>query len=211
MVDVDFGHHSSVLTHTSVDDDNSEYLSTLLEAELHKRRPCIVLSKEGNTVQVLPLSTNRHKDEFAINPDIFSGLASRYNGKTSYALPQLIQTVSPLRVFPLLMGDYKAATLSNRRMLGADDRKFIDDLLINHVSPTISRTVTQQEARLKTLGQERSAQLVSNTELNREIGKLKGVILRFGGDLVHSDSSSAVATPEEVIQAVYDTYPEPEN
>jgi uncharacterized protein YifN (PemK superfamily) len=112
IVDVDFGFPSNIYDSTGDKGKNQHYSSTLLPGELYKRRPCIVLSKDGPVAQVIPLTTkngsNTDPKRVPISKKSFDSLSSRYRQKNSFALVHLIQTVSASRIFPpkLINGSY---------------------------------------------------------------------------------------------------------
>jgi uncharacterized protein YifN (PemK superfamily) len=104
IVEVDFGFYSNLFLQDGTVKANDLFNAALLPGEMHKRRPCITLKAKGNRIQVIPLSTVTPNEGdklcIPISQNSFKGLASRYRMKNSYAVLNMIQTVSAYRVHP---------------------------------------------------------------------------------------------------------------
>lgn len=153
VVDVDFGFHSKIYDSSGEKGSNENYSSTLLPGELYKRRPCIVLSKEGSVAQVIPLTTQKkgEKDskKVSISKDSFKELFFRYREKDSFALVHLIQTVSANRIFPpkLFNGRYSRNYASDtHKILKADQINIESALAILHSNKAIvDRSILEKQ------------------------------------------------------------------
>ena len=143
LVDVDFGFHFDIVKPCGTKTNNNYKLSALLPGELHKRRPCIVLSAEGNRVQVLPMSTKPKKGtspyHIEISPQSFSNMNERYSEAPSFALLQMVQTVSINRVFPPKDIHGKCEPHYSRYKLTHADKLKVEQALSDQYSDEIGR------------------------------------------------------------------------
>ncbi|RUO51266.1 hypothetical protein CWI69_12120 [Pseudidiomarina halophila] len=102
IVEVDFGHQSSIFSLSSGEEKNTLRTDSLMPGEMHKKRPCIVMGTRADSVTVIPLTTRDYNNpkHISISSDSFHNLHSRYSEKTSFAALDMVQTVSAHRVFP---------------------------------------------------------------------------------------------------------------
>lgn len=173
VVDVDFGFHSKVYNVDGEKGDNNNYSSTLLPGELYKRRPCIVLRAEGNTAQVIPLTTQRKSESdpkcISISEESFDKLSFRYRKKKSSALIHMIQTVSANRIFPpkLINGSYSRSYLDQK--ITNEDKEKIELALAELHS---KKVIAEREILLRQLDNEKTQKfkvLALNKKLKEEI------------------------------------------
>jgi uncharacterized protein YifN (PemK superfamily) len=162
IVDVDFGLRSSILDVSGIaNDKNQEYLSTLLHNEWHKRRPCVVIGVNRDSIQVVPLSTRdtyrRADNAITMSKASFSGFAFRYTESPSRAVIDEIQTVSPYRIFPVLLKDGKHAQFKARPKACQTDIEGIRKALADRYNTTLVQNITALESRVNTLNIERAA------------------------------------------------------
>lgn len=207
VVEVEFGFYFDVLTSTGAEKINRPY-GYLLPGEMHKRRPCIVLGESNGIVQVLPLSThtgNKNKDDSVkVSSSMFTKLSLRYSKKPSYALLNMVQSVSALRVYPLAnrYGVYEHKYLSHK--LNVSDRTLINNKLTTKYNKDALFQLRQLEAKTEKLTQEkntlfRSRLVISaeKEELEKKLSKLESFILKVGADLgIEND-----------VEEVMDSYP----
>ncbi len=173
LVDVDFGHHSSLLSPSNVEQSNTLFYSILLKSELHKRRPCIVLSKTRHTVQVIPL-TSRDNGGLEISLKSFEKLAQRYRKAPSFALPEQIQSVSTFRVFPMRLRNNKFAKAKEKTPIDSLDKEAIKELMAKIYHPLLAREHSQLQAS--------NDNLSAQNEVLRELMTLIGPDLGETGD-----------------------------
>jgi len=207
VVEVEFGFYFDVLTHNGAKKINRPY-GYLLPGEMHKRRPCIVLSESDGIVQVLPLSThpgNESKvDSVKISNSVFSKLSLRYSEKTSYALLNMVQSVSALRVYPLANSHSSYEHKYFPHKLSVSDRTLINNKLTAKYNKDALFELEQLEIKTKKLTQEKNKIFQSRLaisdkkkELEDKLSKLEGFILKVGVDLgIEND-----------LDAVIDNYP----
>ncbi len=102
IVEVDFGHETSTFGLTSGEEKNTYRTDSLMPGEMHKKRPCIVMGTRMKSVTVIPLTTKDYSNpkHVPISSESFNTLHARYSDKTSFAVLDMIQTVSAHRVFP---------------------------------------------------------------------------------------------------------------
>lgn len=99
FIEVDFGYIHEVKNRKNDFINNlNKYHDYLQNGEIYKRRLCIVLSKNVNSMQVLPLTSKGNEKNFLISEKSLFGLKS-YQQPT-YIIPNMICTVSFSRVLP---------------------------------------------------------------------------------------------------------------
>jgi uncharacterized protein YifN (PemK superfamily) len=173
IVDVDFGFHFDIVKSCGTKTNNNYKLSALLPGELHKRRPCIILSAEGNRVQVLPMSTksrngiSRHHIE--ISSQSFSNMNRRYSDSPSFALLQMVQTVSVNRVFPPKDVHGKCEPHYSQYKLTQTDKLKIEQALSDQYSDVINNEIENLTSRLDTLNKEKKSLLEANVRIKAEL------------------------------------------
>jgi len=111
------------------------------QMELHKRRPAIVLKSTKRGIQVIPL-TSQEPNDFATNNAVFkleqNSLENCYSlkGKDSYALSNIIQTVSSSRILPPLTTSRSNKPFrdeSYRVQLNKNDLRKLENALAHNV------------------------------------------------------------------------------
>jgi hypothetical protein len=106
IVEVDFGTEQNSISKNGVSKRNEWQTSGNLPGELYKKRPCVVVSIDGNNIEIIPLSTSGQANDYdriLVSPQSFSKLHWRFSKDPSFALIRLKQTVSIYRVFPPLL------------------------------------------------------------------------------------------------------------
>jgi|GEM_PF-4664131 len=187
IVEVDFGHHVALLEGGSNQKKNTNYLSNLLQYELHKRRPCVVLSVDAHSIQVLPLTTKIKPENLKLSPASLKELAIRYREKSSYFIPSMIQSVSAFRVFPPRLAAGSYADHGKKIPIAEWDKSRIEELLAIRFKPSLKAIIDPLKAEVRKLQTERAKNLDtlnSNkdfiTAQETEIDDLKGLIARIG-------------------------------
>ena len=171
LVDVDFGHKASLASSGGIIGDNTWDISTHLPTEIYKKRPCVVLSVDGNRIQIVPLTTSERatQDNFHVEVSVssFSGLSSHYKSKPSYILTKMIQTVSAFRVYPPKLETGKYPLNSKRYKLCSTDKTN----LLKNLASIYSHVLVQEhevlEMRLERLSTERRNLLEAKAESDR--------------------------------------------
>lgn len=197
IVEVDFGFYSNLFNIHGAKVVNKRSTNSLLQGEMHKRRPCIVLGLKHGCVQVIPLST---KTEVGSNPKrlelsktSFAKLAPRYTEKTSYALLEMIQTVSVHRVFPPKGINKKYE--HSYHSISTTDKDLIKKALVEQYNQTLTIDYTILKTQHENLQHEKSKILESKNLLLREkkdleenCNILKKSILKFGQEMGAGES-----------------------
>lgn len=108
FVEVDYGHTHSVKKSCGATKSNKRYPDLKQIGEMHKRRLAIVVKASPNGIQIVPITSKRpsnsgDKSIFIVDPASTKNLV-HYNStsKTSYALCNMMETVSLNRILPPL-------------------------------------------------------------------------------------------------------------
>lgn len=106
LVEVEFGYLNQVYNHDSGFSENQCYPDLIQKGEIHKRRLCIVIKAQAGRVQLVPVTSKpprdgRDRSIVEISQESLASLTS-YNDEDiqSYALCQMVKTVSSTRVLP---------------------------------------------------------------------------------------------------------------
>lgn len=177
LVDVEFSHKQNSVSASGQLTENTWKIQGHLPGELHKRRPCIVLSIEDDNLEVIPLSTVPDDDSllrFKLSDSAFSGLHPSYSDSVSYAVTRLKQTVSLYRVFPLKEkdGKYKLQCHGNRINKG-DKNKLHNALTTQYGLDEIEAlTKERDQAKKDLLDLQNNAkqQRIVISELRKDLG-----------------------------------------
>lgn len=203
IVEVDFGYHSDLFNDQGGIARNTKNVTGLLPGEMHKRRPCIVLSVKDYSVQVIPLSTstsNKAKNNtIPIDAQSFDKMAPRYTEKPSYALIDMVQTVSAYRVFPPRNANLKYEHKYHLYKLCSQDKMNIKKALAEQYNQDIVTQMSVLSAQKSKLETERAAILRANqrikeenTSMLRRNEELETFILKIGNDWGWGESVEAI-------------------
>ena len=163
LVEVEFGFQQDIFN--GADRKRNELISiALMPGELHKKRPCIVLRCENETVQVLPLTTKGTVDNprnMPISEESFNGLSSRYREQPSKVLASMIQTVSVFRIYP--MKNHKGMFSHDypKHKLCAQDKRALVRLLGSNYAKSTFAELTNTSNQLANLQTEKAKLLDS--------------------------------------------------
>ena len=169
VVDVDFGHKSFLTNATIPLKENERYVNSILPGELHKKRPCLVLSTSlrWQTAQVIPLTT-RPPDHgvkaVEIPASSFGKASQRYREKPSYALIEMITSVSWLRMYPIRNQEGKFKH-NNPLLLPSDSKKALCGALATSIYPEFTKDLEQAHKTLESV----KVQLTALREANARI------------------------------------------
>lgn len=121
IVIVEFGHIYQTLNFQTGLSKSAMYPCNHQDGEMHKRRPAIVVKVDSRGVTVVPI-TSQEPDAYKFNRAIFELEADSTtyikeldSGKRSFAVCEMIQTVSPTRILPPESRDYKGKNRTYRR------------------------------------------------------------------------------------------------
>lgn len=200
IVDVEFGFYSELFDGQNAPQTNNRVGNGLIKGEMHKRRPCIVLRENRGCVQVIPLSTKiklAHDPlNIEISPDSFSSLAARYREKPSFALLNMIQTVSTHRVFPPRNVRSKYEHKYHQYKITQSDRELIKTALAQQYNQDIASRIAVLKTELEKNKQEKTKLLITKNNildekkiLNAEVDKLQTFILKFGREMMGDEKT----------------------
>lgn len=126
-------------------------------------------------------------NHLAISPESFDLLASRYSEAQSYALLDMIQTVSVNRVFPPRAKDGKFHHHYHKYRLCAADKAAVKDALARHYNAELLTEKSNLETRYNALSTEKNRLRDTNENLKTDIEeatatlqKLESFILEVG-------------------------------
>lgn len=117
IVIVEYGHIYLTLNFQKGLIDSSLYPCHHQSGEMHKRRPAIVIRADKTGVTVIPitskvpLNSSFSKAIFQLETESTQYISEFQSDKMSYALCEMLQTVSPTRVLPPDARDIKSKTL----------------------------------------------------------------------------------------------------
>jgi uncharacterized protein YifN (PemK superfamily) len=200
IVDVEFGFYSELFDGHNAPQTNNRVGNGLIKGEMHKRRPCIVLREHRGCVQVIPLSTKiklAHDPlNIEISPESFSSLAARYREKPSFALLNMIQTVSTHRVFPPRNTRSKYEHKYHQYKITQSDRDLIKTALAEQYNQDITSRIAVLKTELEKNKQEKTKLLTTKNKildekriLSDEVDKLQAFILKFGREMMGNEKT----------------------
>ncbi|MDF7630730.1 type II toxin-antitoxin system PemK/MazF family toxin [Erwiniaceae bacterium L1_55_4] len=211
IVIVEFGHIYQTLDFGSgLTAQNTSYFCSHLSGEMHKRRPAIVVSADSRGVKVVPVTSQEPEGSMA-NKSIFEleSVSTRHidefdPAKQSYALCEMIQTISPSRILPPLAKDSKYGTRTFRRdqsyfrKLSGNDLKALEDGLLAAVG-------------MSSLKRRNQDLLAENKAAQTEVQKMNVQITRLAELLAASQDTerrllgdtTLLATKYRILEALY--------
>ncbi len=203
IIEVDFGFHTDAFSSCGDLIKNEEITSALLPGEIHKKRPCVVLKANKFRVQVIPLTASKRElnnpKNIAIESASFNNMLARYIEKQSYALLDMVQTVSVNRVFPPKNSDGKYRHTYSKFKLSSSDKLKLKTALAQQYSTDIVLENTNLKKRLADLGAEKAKILTTNntykekcTEADSKIDYLNSLLLIIGRELELGDSIEGI-------------------
>lgn len=205
IVEVDFGYHTDTVNQSGHRAKNKSDSSALLPGELHKKRPCIVLSARGDRVQVAPLSTKVPAQSNPMNVPVtaasFNHMARRYQQRPSVILLDMIQTVSTNRIFAPKAADGKYHPHYTKYNLCSNDKEKLKEALASQYIQDVNNEKNKLTERLSKLSHEKGKLLETNhqmkakliqTELKRD--EYEAFILKIG------DAMGFTGSVEEIYQ-----------
>jgi len=104
LVEVEYGFFQSVVKDDGRFGTNKRYSNTLQHGEMRKRRLAVVVKINQSSLQVVPVTCDDNQSGNKSVIELMSGTLSKLDfygrGKRSFALCDMIETVSPNRIFP---------------------------------------------------------------------------------------------------------------
>lgn len=145
LIDVNFGYYKSIIdTNTFNSENNFQSFDKVMFGEMHKTRPCIVLSTYNDLIQVLPLSTKSKNNNLEINIKDIEDIDDFYKENKSYIVPNMIQTVSARRVFPIYSKYNKNLTKNFSKLcINKEDIKKIEKVLSLKFNPYQNKEIKE--------------------------------------------------------------------
>ncbi|EOG8149845.1 type II toxin-antitoxin system PemK/MazF family toxin [Citrobacter cronae] len=212
IVIVEFGHIYQTLNFQTGLTKSAMYPCNHQEGEMHKRRPAVVVKVDRRGVTVVPV-TSKEPDAHEYNRAIFEletesiqYIKELDTGKRSFAVCEMIQTVSPTRILPPESRDHKGRDRTYRRdesfgrRLSRNDMKALEQGLLAAVGmyslqEKLNRTFRNDQMQLAEL----EALRPEVETIREELVELRDKY-RILSDLYQA--SSGHATREDVEQEV---------
>ncbi len=187
IVEVDFGFHSNLISNDGSIGKNYHNSYSLLPGEMHKRRPCITLKTKGDQVQVIPLTSRvpNQSDKLSvpISSASFRKMAPRYSAKNSYALINMIQTVSAYRVHPPRGDNFNFEHNYHLYRLDVSDKNAVKEALSEQYSEQLVQDKRLGDAKNEQLSHERARLLDQIRTLKDEKLELEKKVQLVESDL----------------------------
>lgn len=213
LVEVDYGFIQNVAKVDGSIKTNKRYSDTIQHGEMHKRRLAIVVKSTGTTLQVVPVTSKvpaaSNKSCFKIADETIAKLR-RYSssGKQSWAICDMIETVSIRRVLPpVSFYEKRGARAYGRNVrypvaLSVDDMKELKGSLLHSIGVSDYLEFKDKAAGAKVLKGELSVALSDVAALNeRCLGlELRLTQLGFYKSLAEEWAQGMGVNLEELIQ-----------
>jgi uncharacterized protein YifN (PemK superfamily) len=177
LVDVEFSHKQDSIDSAGLKSGNTWKIQGHLTGELHKRRPCIVLSIEGDNLEVIPLSTVPGDDthfRFELSGNTFNGCESSYSYDSSYAVTRLKQTISLYRAFPMRGRDGKYKLTCHGIKLNKGDKNKLLNGLTTQRGLDVIQEITEDRDKVQRELLELQSTLDEQKEVINELRKVLG-------------------------------------
>lgn len=212
IVIVEFGHIYQTLNFQTGLTKSAMYPCNHQEGEMHKRRPALVIKVDRRGVTVVPV-TSKEPDAHEYNRAIFEletesirHIKELDTGKRSFAVCEMIQTVSPTRILPPESRDHKGRDRTYRRdesfsrRLSRNDMKALEQGLLAAVGmyslqEKLDRTIQNcqlQSAELEELRPEVEAIREELTELRDKYRILSDLYQASSGHVTREDVEQEV-------------------
>ena len=179
IVEVDFGHQMSLFCSTNGERKNTQRTDVWMPGEMHKKRPCIIIGAMANSVTIIPLTTKyRSNPKYVpITRASFKNLHKRYYQNPSFAVLNMIQTVSIHRVFPpreAMDGKYRHQY--SRYRLSDSDGKAVDNALADIYNDDVTKKLGLTQQALRSAKQEKFRLIEKNHVLLNEVAQKDNAI-----------------------------------
>lgn len=168
IVEVDFGHKVSAIDSQGQLGQSVLCSASHLPSELYKKRPCIVLSVNGDRIQVMPLTTSPNSgdpESMEVSKESFAKLHAKYTERTCRTLPRMIQTVSSYRVYPPMLKGNSFPVTCFAFKLCSDDKAEMKLRLARHYGSDVVADFEALKQSHSQLKHERGALLTTKEDL----------------------------------------------
>jgi uncharacterized protein YifN (PemK superfamily) len=203
IIEVDFGHETTLFSLGSGEQKNTVITDALMPGEMHKKRPCIVMGTKGTSVTVIPLTTkdyNNPKHVF-ISPNSFQNLHERYSARRSFAALDMVQTVSAHRVFPPRDNTGKYRHQYSKYKLSAEDGTNVDKTLADIYNDEVTKKLKITQQSLANVTKEKSRIFEKYREIASDIDTLNTEKATLEGIIKHIAKEFSInGTFEEVLE-----------
>lgn len=188
IVEVDFGHETSMFGLTSGEQKNTYRTDSLMPGEMHKKRPCIVMGTRANSVTVIPLTTKDYGNpkHVPISSQSFNNLHPRYAEKVSFAALDMIQTVSAHRVFPpreAQGGRYRHQY--SKYKLTKVDGDAVDNALADIYNDDVTKQLKIVQSSLASVSKERTRLFEKYTEVATHLEEMEAKKIELEEVIAH--------------------------
>ncbi|MEN4582623.1 type II toxin-antitoxin system PemK/MazF family toxin [Pantoea agglomerans] len=182
IVIVEFGHIYQALHFQDGLRDSFSYHCQHQSGEMHKRRPAIVVSADERGIRVVPVTSKEPRASehnlaiFELENESTRQISEFSGGKRSFALCEMIQTVSPNRILPPMAKVLQSRDRTYRRdeayqrRISRNDMQAMDDGLLSAVGMGRLRAkLNELEALRHDMQQARSRLEVDIARLSAEV------------------------------------------
>lgn len=176
IVEVDFGHESSLFSLNEGPQKNTLFTHSLMPGEMHKKRPCIVMGTRADSITVIPLTTKNYQNpkHIPLSAASFHNLHARYSETPSFAALDMIQTVSAHRVYPPREAEGgKYRHQYSRYKLSESDSKAIDTALADIYNDDVTKQLNIVKTTLEGVTREKTRILEKYRELSLELREVQ--------------------------------------
>lgn len=182
IVEVEFGFHMDMFDQQMNIFENNCFTDQIIVGEMHKKRPCIIINKYHQTIQVIPITTvaPNFKDPTVIKLELdqIQGLPDKFK-KDSYALLGMIQTVSNNRVYPLIDPTKQTHTDIFKFKLTLQDRDKIKTGLADIYNKSFKISFDQKVAELEKIKKERDVLRNKSIKLISDKNEVESLLLKL--------------------------------
>lgn len=196
LVNVHYGYKSMEFEHGSKElSENCLDTSRRLPSEMWKMRPCIVLDFTRTQARIIPLTSTTPNDQrvpyLEISAASYNGLNGKYSAEPSYALVNMMHTVSVHRLYPMKIplkpGKPQYAHDCRKFKLCSDDTKRLRDTLGSVFASDTHTDLTNLNTRHLNLLAEKAAmrKAIATLEAQKQLTEAKiadlGAVFGFSG------------------------------
>ncbi|PYD08223.1 hypothetical protein DND58_24000 [Pseudomonas syringae pv. pisi] len=126
LVEIEYGFFQDIIKENGDVRSNKRYTNTLQKGEMRKRRLGVVVKVNNSSLQVIPVTADSTqaggKNVIELGQGTLSQLDFYGGGKRSFALCDMVATVSPNRIYPPAQAGTKIRNTSYKLKLSKSDR-----------------------------------------------------------------------------------------
>lgn len=212
IIEVDFGFYSNQYKGDGQLKNNLYNTSTLIQGEMQKKRPCIVVGTHRNLVEVIPLSTQddvkASQRVIQLEANSFNNMAEKYRSRTSFAILDMIQVVSSERAFPPLSQLGKYHDHYHKYKLSSIDITAINSALSDKYGSSISHALALAKQQLENVKHEKmrliekNKELVKQAELNSVVNKDNEMLIKEVAEEFEIDIKKSISEIKSELRGV---------